>query len=93
MMSILFMIIVFKSGLPFHESSQTWMFFKIGALKNFRKFTGKLTLLECLFNKAAGVRPATLLKKRLQCRYFSVNFTRGLQTLLYRTPPNNCFCF
>ena len=32
------------------------------------------------FNKFAGLRPATLLKKRLWCRCFSVNFAEFLRT-------------
>ena len=42
---------------------------------------------ESLFNKAAGLRPATLLKKRLWHRCFPVNFAKFLGTpLSYRTP-------
>ena len=36
------------------------MFFKVGVLKNVHKKTPKL---ESLFNKVAGLRPATLFKK------------------------------
>ena len=38
------------------------MFFKIGVVKNFAKFTGKNLCQNLLFNKAAGLRPLTLLK-------------------------------
>ena len=33
--------------------------------KNFAKFTGKLLCQNLFFDKVAGVKPATLLKKRL----------------------------
>ena len=42
-------------------------------------------LCQSLFlNKVAGLRPATLLKKRLCCRRFPVNFFNG-------TPLGDCF--
>ena len=48
---------------------------KKGALKNFAKFTEKKYLCQSLiFNKAVGLRPATLLKKRLWQRCFPMNF-------------------
>ena len=39
-------------------------------LKNFAKFTGKHLHQRLFFNNAAGLRPATLLKKRLRQRFF-----------------------
>ena len=36
-----------------------------GVLRNFTKFTGKRRCQSLLFNKVAGLRLATLLKKRL----------------------------
>ena len=45
-----------------------------GVLKNFAKYTRKHLCQSLLFNKNAGLRPATLLKKRLQHRCFPVNF-------------------
>ena len=36
-----------------------------------------------LFNKVAGLRPATLLKERLWHRCFLVNFTKFLETLFF----------
>ena len=50
------------------------VFGKKGVLKNFAKFTGKNTCARVFFNKVPGRRPATLFKKRLGHRYFSVNF-------------------
>ena len=41
---------------------------------------------ESLFlNKVAGVRPATLLKRRLWFRYFSMNFAKFLISFLQNT--------
>ena len=53
---------------------------KKGVLRNFAKFWGK-HLCQCLFfNKVAGLRPATLLKKRLWHRCFRVNFAKFPRT-------------
>ena len=48
-----------------HRSSRPEMFYKKGALRNFTKFTGKHLCQSLFFNKVAGLRPATVLKKRL----------------------------
>ena len=53
-----------------------------GVLRNFS---------EPLFNKAAGLRPATLLKKKLWRRCFPMSFARFLRTSFYRTPLGDCF--
>ena len=47
-----------------------------GVLKNFTKFTGKHLCQSLFFNKVAGLRSATLLKKRLWHTCFPVNFTK-----------------
>ena len=57
------------------------VFCKKGVLRNFAKFKGKHLCQRLFFNKVAGLRPATLLKKRLWHRYFHVF------TFFYRTPP------
>ena len=41
-----------------------------GVLRNFAKFTGKHLCQSLLFNKVAGLRPVTLLKRRLLHRCF-----------------------
>ena len=41
--------------------------------------------------KFEGLRPATLLKKRLWRRCFPVNFVKFLRTPFYRTPLEDCF--
>ena len=48
-------------------------------LKNFSKFTGKHLCLRLSFGKVSGLKPATLLKKRLQSRNFPVNFEKFLR--------------
>ena len=63
------------------------------ALKYFAKFTGKHLCQSLFFNKVAGLRPATLLKKRLWYRCFPVNFAKFLGHLFYRTPPDDCFWY
>ena len=49
------------------------MFCKMCVLKNFVKFTGKKLCQSPFFNKVAGLRPVTLLKKRLW-QMFSCEF-------------------
>ena len=48
-------------------------------LRNFAKLTGKHLCQSLFFNKVAGLRPATLLKKRLLHRCFPVNFAKFLK--------------
>ena len=48
--------------------------------KNFPKFTGKKLCQSLLFNKIAGLRPATSLKRRLWHRCFLMNFAKFLRT-------------
>ena len=63
-----------------NRSSQQRCSVKKGVLRNFTKFTGK-HLCQCLFfNKVAGLRPASLLKKRFWHRCFPVNFLKFLRT-------------
>ena len=55
---------------------------KKGILQKFAKFTGKHLCQSLLYNKVAGLRPATLLRKRLWHRCFPVNFAKFLTTPL-----------
>ena len=66
------------------RSSRPDVFCEKGILRNFVKFTGKHLRQGLFFNKVAGLRPATLLKKRLWCRCFPVNFTKFLRTPFFR---------
>ena len=53
-----------------------------------KKFTGKHLCQSLFLNKVAGLRPATLLKKRLWHRCFPVYFFKiSKNTFFYRTPP------
>ena len=59
------------------------MFCKKGDLKNFTKFTGKDLCRSLLFDKVSDLSHATLLKKRLQRRFFPVNITKFLRTAFF----------
>ena len=56
-----------------HQRCSLWK----GVLRNFAKFTGKRLRQSLFINKLAGLRPATLLKKR---KCFPVNFAKFLRT-------------
>ena len=58
--------------------------------KNFRN-TFFIEYLRWLLLTVLGFQPATLFKKRLRQRYFSMNFTRFLRKSFDRTPPDDCF--
>ena len=62
------------------QSSLPEVLCKKGILKNFAKFTEKQLCQSFFFNKAAGLRSVTLLKKRLWHKCFSVNFAKFLGT-------------
>ena len=64
------------------------MFYKIGVLKIFAKFTEKRMYWSLFFDKIAGLQTATLLKERLRYRCFPVSFAKFLRTRFSnRTPP------
>ena len=80
-----------------YRSSRLEVFCRKGVLTNFKKFTGKHLCQGLLFNKVAGLRTLTLLKKRFWYRCFPVNFSKFLKTpsitenlrwLLLKTPVN-----
>ena len=59
---------------------------RIGVLKNFPKFTWKYLCQSLFFNKVAGLRPATLLKKETLTNVFSCEFYEIFKTTyFYRT--------
>ena len=62
------------------RSSRSEVFCKKGALTDFAKFTGKHLCQSFFFDKVAGLRSATLFKKRLWRRCFPVNFAKFLRT-------------
>ena len=63
-----------------YRSSRPEVLCKKGVLRNFTKFTGKHLCQSLFFSKVAGLRPATLFKKRLWHRCFPVNFPKFLRT-------------
>ena len=80
-----------------YRSSRLEVFCRKGVLRNFERFTGKHLCQSLLFNKVAGLRTVTLLKKRLWYRCFPVNFSKFLKTpsitehlrwLVLKTPVN-----
>ena len=62
------------------RSSRPEVFCKNGVLRNFTKLTGKHLRQSLRFNKVVGLRPATLLKRRLWHRCFPVNFVKFRRT-------------
>ena len=87
--------IIFRSEFPSDSSSKTAskiiiilyvqkqppeVFCKKAALRNLTRFIGKHLCQRLFFNKAAGLRPGTLLKKRPWCRCFLVNLEKFLRT-------------
>ena len=57
---------------------------KKGVLRNFPKLTGKHLCQSLFFNKVAGLRPASLLKKRRWHRCVLVNFAKHLETRCFK---------
>ena len=62
------------------------VFYVKGVLRKIAKLTGKHLCQSLILNKVAGLRTATLLKKRLWFRCFPVNFVKFLKHIFYRTP-------
>ena len=69
-----------KFEISFWKSSHRRCSIKKGVLRNFVKYIGKHLCQSSFFHKIAGLRPATLLKKKLWHRCFSVNFAKFLGT-------------
>ena len=65
------------------RSSRPEVFCKKGILRNFEKFAGKHLCQGLFFNKVAGLRPATLLKKTHCHRCLPVNFAKFLRTSFF----------
>ena len=63
-----------------HRTSHRKCSVKKGVTRNFTKFTGKYLCQRLFFNKIEGLRPATLLKKRLCHRCFPLNIVKFLRT-------------
>ena len=65
------------------RSSQQRCSMKKSVLGNSTKFTRKHLYQSLFVNKVAGLRPATLLKKRLWHRCFPLNFVKFLRAPFY----------
>ena len=61
-------------------------------LRNFAKLKGKHLCQSLFFNKVAGFRPATLLKKRILRGCFPVNFAKFLRTPFSQNTSGDYFC-
>ena len=59
---------------------QTLVLGKKSFLKIFAKVTGKKPVLESLFTTVAGLQVCNFVKKRLQQRYFPLNFAEFFRT-------------
>ena len=68
-----------NEGKVYAEAATRGALDKKGVLRNFVKFTGKDQCQGLFFNKVAGLRPATLPKKRFWHRRFPVNFAKFLR--------------
>ena len=64
----------------FFRNSRPEVFCKKDVLRNFTKLTGEHLCQSLFFDKVAGLRPATLFKKKLWHRCFLVNFVKLLRT-------------
>ena len=64
--------------------SRREVFCKKGVLENFTKFTGKHLCWSLFFNKVAGLRPESILKKRLQHRCFPLNLVKFLKNSFFK---------
>ena len=76
-----------KWNLAKTKSSRPEVFCKKGGLRNFAEFTRKHQCQRLFFNKVAGLRPATLWKKRLLVQLFSLNFAKFLRTPFNKKHP------
>ena len=77
---------------PNNKSSRPEAFCKKSVLRNFAKFTGKHLCQSLFFIKVAGLRSATLLKKKLWHRFFPMNFAKFLRTPFLQNTSGGCFC-
>ena len=75
----------------FWRCSRPKVFCKEEVLENFAKFTLRHLCQTLFLNKVAGLRPATLLKKRLSHRWFPVNFAKFPRTPFLKNTSGGCF--
>ena len=77
-LKILFLQTNIIDSVSIFRSSRAEVFCKKGVVRNSAKLTGKQLRQSLFFNKVAGLRPATSLKKRLG--FFPMNFEKFLRT-------------
>ena len=70
----------FKYGSHIFRSINQTCSVRKGVPRNFAEFAGKYLCQSPFFNKVAGLRPVTLLKKRLWHRCFPANFVKFRRT-------------
>ena len=75
--------LIFKDFWYFYRSSHQRCSIRNVVLGNFTKFTVKHLCQSLFFKKVAGLRPATLLKKRLWHRCFPVDFVKFPRTSFF----------
>ena len=68
------------------------MFCRKRSFLKFWKFHWKTSVLESLFNKAAGLKACSLIKKRLQHKCFPLKFAKFLKIPILKNICDNCFC-
>ena len=73
--SDVFFFVQIKKVSRIRSSHQRCFMIKV-VLGNFAKLTAKYLCQSPFFNKVAGLRPATLLRKRLWHRFFTVTFAK-----------------
>ena len=76
-----------------NRSSRPEVFCKKGVLRNSTKFTGKQLCQGLFFNKVAGLRHTTSLKKSLWHRCFPVKFTKFLRADFFTEHRGHSDCF
>ena len=70
-------------GSTIPRSSHQKCSIKKGVFKNFVKFTGIHLCQSLFFNKVAGLKPVTLLKKRPWHRHFALNFAKFFKNTFF----------
>ena len=79
--------------MPTFRSSHLKCSIKKAVLKMFAIFHRRARVLESFFNKVAGLRPATLLKKRLQHRCLSMRIAKFLRTPIFKNICKQLFLY
>ena len=87
----LVLVLILVLILTHFRGSRPEVFFKKGVLRNFAELTGKHLCQRLFFNKVVGLKPATLLKKRLWHKCFPVNFANFLKTTFLEYTSGGCF--